>query len=74
MSAIVEAAAVLAASPTGKAGPVALFVLILLCVSVYFLMRSMTRHLRKVREGFPGDPPPADREPAPPTTGAGGAG
>jgi hypothetical protein len=55
-----------------KAGPIALVVILLLCVACYFLFRSMSRHLRKVREQFPVDdakPPerPADDRPAPPT-------
>lgn len=36
-----------------KAGPIALAVILVLCVACYFLFRSMTRHLRKVREEFP---------------------
>ena len=41
-----------------KAGPIALVVILLLAVACYFLFRSMTRHLRKVREEFPSDEPP----------------
>jgi hypothetical protein len=60
-----------------KAGPIALVVILVLCVACYFLFRSMTRHLRKVREEFPSDDaaPPSDREsptldsPAQPTNG-----
>ena len=44
--------AVVAAPPNGKAGPVALFVIVLLCVAAYFLFRSMSRHLRRVPEEF----------------------
>ena len=39
------------AAPTGegaKAGPIALLVILLLCIACYFLFRSMTKHLRKV--------------------------
>ena len=43
---------VIAAAPTGKAGPVALFVIVLLCVAAYFLFRSMSRHLRRVPVDF----------------------
>lgn len=55
-----------------KAGPIALVVILLLCVACYFLFRSMSRHLRKVREQFPVDDAepterPADDTPAPPT-------
>ena len=59
-----------------KAGPIALVVILVLAIACYFLFRSMTRHLRKVREEFPRDDPapsapqpPADErteEPAPP--------
>lgn len=48
------------AAPTGeaaKAGPIALLVILLLCTACYFLFRSMTKHLRKVRDEFPGEPP-----------------
>jgi hypothetical protein len=41
-----------------KAGPIALLVILLLCTACYFLFRSMTKHLRKVRDEFPGEPPP----------------
>ena len=51
-----------------KAGPIALAVILVLCVACYFLFRSMTRHLRKVREEFPVDDP-ARRRPAPPPDG-----
>lgn len=34
----------------GKAAPVGLLVILLLCVSVWLLLRSMSKHLRKVRE------------------------
>ena len=50
-----------------KAGPIALAVILVLCVACYFLFRSMTRHLRKVREEFPVDDPA--RRPAPPRDG-----
>jgi hypothetical protein len=64
-----SAASVLADGDTGggeakKAGPIALVVILVLCVACYFLFRSMTRHLRKVREEFPDDQPAApDDEP-----------
>ena len=60
------------AAPTGegaKAGPIALLVILLLCIACYFLFRSMTKHLKKVREEFPGEPPPeppSDLQPEPP--------
>jgi hypothetical protein len=39
----------------GSAGPVALIVLVVLLVAVAFLIRSMTRHLKRVPASF--DPP-----------------
>ena len=40
-----------------KAAPLGLFVLVLLGVACYFLFRSMTRHLKRVREDFPAGSP-----------------
>lgn len=68
-----------------KAGPIGLLVILLLAVACYFLFRSMTRHLRRVRDGFPGrgsgsspgSPGPGSAspgrspEPAPPGSGSG---
>lgn len=50
---------VLAAAPTGeaaKSGPWGLVSILVLCVACYFLFKSMSRHLRKVRETFPENP------------------
>ena len=49
-----HAASVLAAEPA-QAGPLGLFVILLLGLATYFLIRSMNRHLRKVPPTF--DPP-----------------
>jgi hypothetical protein len=38
-----------------KSGPIGLAVIILLCVACYFLFKSMSKHLRKVRDTFPDD-------------------
>jgi len=43
----------------GKSSPVGLVVLILFFIAVYFLVRSMNKHLRRVPESF--DPPPAEQ-------------
>jgi hypothetical protein len=71
------ASAVTAATgEAAKAGPLAVLVIALLCIASYFLFRSMSRHLRKVREQFPGDqrqgPEHGDDETgeAPPQSGA----
>jgi len=48
-----------------KSGPIALAVILVLCVVCYFLFKSMSRHLKKVRDEFPSDAAPAVM---PPTT------
>jgi hypothetical protein len=50
---------ILARSGEGwKSGPIGLAVILALCVASYFLFKSMSKHLRKVRDEFPtGDPP-----------------
>jgi hypothetical protein len=60
-----------------KSGPIGLAVILVLCVAVYFLFKSMSKHLRRVRENFPEDTPTtgtsttgtasgaSDRQPAP---------
>jgi hypothetical protein len=45
----------------GKSGPIGFAVILLLCVACYFLFKSMSKHLRKVREEFPVDDPEAPR-------------
>jgi hypothetical protein len=45
---------VLAADESKKSGPIGLAVILVLCVICYFLFKSMSRHLRKVREDFGG--------------------
>ena len=47
-------ALILARSGEGwKSGPIGLAVILALCVASYFLFKSMSKHLRKVREEFP---------------------
>jgi hypothetical protein len=51
---------VLAAAKGGegvKSGPIGLAVILVLCVAAYFLFKSMSKHLKKVREEFPSDEP-----------------
>lgn len=36
-----------------KAGPIGLAVIILLCVACYFLFKSMSKHMRNVRDRYP---------------------
>jgi hypothetical protein len=38
-----------------KSGPIGFAVILVLCVACYFLFKSMSKHLRKVREEFPVD-------------------
>ena len=67
--AVQHAIAVLADDGGGeskKAGPIALLVILLLAVACYFLFRSMTKHLRRVRDHFPDDTgatPPGEMPP-----------
>ena len=50
----------------GKASPVALVVIILLGIATLFLVRSMTKHLRRVPASFDRpDAPPKDGETPP---------
>jgi hypothetical protein len=42
----------------GKSSPVGLIVLIVFFIAVFFLVRSMNKHLRRVPQSFD---PPADR-------------
>ena len=36
-----------------KSGPIGLAVILILCVLCYFLFKSMSKHLRTVRENYP---------------------
>lgn len=56
MTASLAVAQLLADAPTGKAGPIGLFVIVVLCVACWFLFRSMSRHLKRVPESFDEDP------------------
>ncbi|MFL6164155.1 MAG: hypothetical protein ACJ74U_18285 [Jatrophihabitantaceae bacterium] len=58
MSLLAAALPVLADSDTGKGSPIGLLVVLLLLVAVYFLYRSMNRHLRKVPGQFDQPEPP----------------
>jgi hypothetical protein len=65
---LTSAARLLAAPEADKAGPLGLLVIIMLGVAVYFLYRSMVRHMNKVPASFddtdPAEPAtPADRQP-----------
>jgi len=45
-----------------KSGPWGLAIVLLLCVAAYFLFKSMSKHLKKVREEFPADRPAERRD------------
>jgi hypothetical protein len=43
---------VLADSDKGRGSPIGLFVILVLCVAVYFLWRSLNRHLKRIPPTF----------------------
>lgn len=45
----------LAGGDSGRASPIGLFVILALCVAVYFLWKSLNRHLKRVPDSFGGD-------------------
>jgi hypothetical protein len=51
-------------SESKKSGPIGLAVILLLCVACYFLFKSMSKHLRKVRDDFPQPDTPVATQPA----------
>jgi hypothetical protein len=53
VSAVYLASTLLADDETKKSGPIGLAVILVLCIACYFLFKSMSKHLRRVREGFP---------------------
>jgi hypothetical protein len=53
----------LADTDQGKGSPIGLFVVLVLVIAVYFLYRSMAKHIRRVPQSF--DPPPTPDAPAP---------
>ena len=63
---------------TGKSSPVGLFVVLLLLIAVVLLVRSMTKHLKRVPASFDDEPDGTAEgkatETAPPTNGEDAAG
>ena len=55
---------VLADSDTGKGSPIGLFVVLVLIVAVYFLYRSMSRHIKRVPDSFDGPQDAAGPDPS----------
>jgi hypothetical protein len=45
-----------------KSGPIGLAVILILCILCYFLFKSMSKHLRTVRQNYPADEDAAARE------------
>jgi len=63
--------AIILADESKKSGPIGLVVILVLCIACYFLFKSMSGHMRKVREEFPNASAPAAEpaetaEPTPP--------
>jgi hypothetical protein len=50
---VIQAGLSAAGDDQQKAAPLGLFVLLLLGVACYFLFKSMSRHLKRVRDEFP---------------------
>ena len=56
-----------------KSGPLGLAIILVLCVACYFLFKSMSKHMKRVREEFPTDLPVRGAptpQPTPPADGA----
>jgi hypothetical protein len=53
------------ADESTKSGPIGLVVILVLCIACYFLFKSMSRHMRKVREDFGPTAPPTEPFPDP---------
>jgi hypothetical protein len=59
--------AVVLADDAGKGSPIGLLVVLILLIAVYFLYRSMSKHLKRVPPSF--DPPESSANGDEPTTG-----
>lgn len=53
-----------------KSGPIGLAVILILCILCYFLFKSMSKHLRTVRENYPADKDAATADRIEPEAGA----
>lgn len=73
---LTTATSVLADSDVGKSGPLGLLMTLSLGVAVYFLYRSMNRHLKKIPHSFDEatDAAGSEQAAAPPGAGTAGAG
>ncbi len=63
MTALAAAGLLAKTGEAAKSGPLGLALILVLCVACYFLFKSMSKHLKKVREQFPAERPAG--EPAP---------
>jgi hypothetical protein len=70
VSGLLLAGAVLADNDSDKGSPIGLFVVLVLVVAVYFLYRSLSKHVRRIPESFdpvdpavPSDPPAVVADP-----------
>ncbi|MDQ2796691.1 MAG: hypothetical protein M3Y06_05950 [Actinomycetota bacterium] len=58
MSLVVLAEPLAKSGEAVKAGPIGLAVILIMCIACYFLFKSMSKHMRNVRENFPAASPP----------------
>lgn len=56
MTALAAAGLLAKTGEAAKSGPLGLALILVLCVACYFLFKSMSKHLKKVREQFPAEP------------------
>jgi hypothetical protein len=49
-----------------KSGPIGLAIILILCIACYFLFKSMSKHLKTVREQYPAPEDETAATPAPP--------
>jgi hypothetical protein len=62
MSGVLAADVLAKSGEAVKSGPIGLAIILILCIACYFLFKSMSKHLKTVREDFPkgeSDEPPA---------------
>jgi hypothetical protein len=65
---VLAATTLLADTDKGKGSPIGLFVVLVLVIAVYFLYRSMNKHIKRVPVSFGPDPKLAPSEPMPSET------
>lgn len=60
MNAVIVADVLAKSGEAAKSGPIGFAVILVFCVACYFLFKSMSKHLKKVREQFPDEQRPVD--------------